>query len=362
MNRRTVLTISGTAVILGAAGYWRQVQAADLYTTTAAASRAPMDLSATGPNRLAELVRMATLAPNSHNTQGWSFTARPEGVQITVDPARRTPVVDPDDHHLFVSLGAAVETFILAATAYGLIATPQIATDGTVTLTLAAEAAASPLLSAIPLRQSHRGLYDGTALTDADRMALLAADPTLRLIEDAPTRTALRDLTVAAYATQMADAAYRAELKSWLRFSQNAALETQDGLFSGCSGSPALPQMLGNGFYNQLVTAKGQSDALAAQIDSTPALALLFTEPDTPAGQIDTGRRLARIGLAATDQRLAMAHVNPALENQGNRAEIARLLGLGSARPSLLLRIGHAATAMPYSLRRPPTQTIQTPR
>ena len=37
-------------------------------------------------------------------------------------------------------------------------------------------------------------------------------------------------------------------------------------------------------------------------------------------------------------------------------------IGLGSARPSLLLRIGHAATAMPYSLRRPPTQTILTPR
>lgn len=362
MNRRTVLTISGTAVVLGAAGYWRQVQAADLYTATAAAIRAPMDLAATGPERMAELVRMATLAPNSHNTQGWSFTALPQGLQIAVDPVRRTPVVDPDDHHLFISLGAAVETFILAATAYGLIARPDVATDGTVMLTIGTGAIPSPLLAAITARQSHRGLYDGTALTDADRMALLAADPALRLIEDASTRTALRDLTVAAYATQMADAAYRAELKSWLRFSQNAALETEDGLFSGCSGNSPVPQMLANGLYSQLVTAKGQSDALATQIDSTPTLALLATEPDTPTGQIDTGRRLARLGLAAADQRLVMAHINPALENQGNRAEIARLLGLGSARPSLLLRIGHAATAMPYSLRRPPTQTILTPR
>lgn len=233
MNRRTVLTTAGAATVIGVAGYWRQVRAVDLYTTTAAAARAPLDLTATGPERLGELVRIATLAPNSHNTQGWTFTPLPDGVRVTVDPRRRTPVVDPDDHHLFVSLGAAVETLIIAATTYGIIATPQVATDGTVALTFADGAATSPLLPAVTIRQSHRGLYDGSALTDPDRVAL-RAEPTLRLIEDTPTRTALRDLTVAAYGAQMEDAAYRAELKSWLRFSQGAAL--------GDTGRPLLWQ------------------------------------------------------------------------------------------------------------------------
>lgn len=361
MNRRTVLTTAGAAAVIGVAGYWRQVRAVDLYTATAAAARAPLDLTATGPERLAELVRMATLAPNSHNTQGWTFTPLPDGVRVTVDPRRRTPVVDPDDHHLFVSLGAAVETLIIAATTYGIIATPQVATDGTVTLTFADGAATSPLLPAITIRQSHRGLYDGSALTDPDRVAL-RAEPTLRLIEDTPTRTALRDLTVAAYGAQMEDAAYRAELKSWLRFSQGAALDTQDGLFSGCSGSPALPQLMGESLFGVLVTAKGQRETLAAQIDSSPALALLVSDPDTPAGRIDTGRRLARIGLAATTQGLAMAHINPALENPDSRAEIARLLGVTSGRPSILLRLGRTPDPMPYSLRRPSAQTLLTQR
>lgn len=320
-----------------------------------------MDLAATGPDRMAELVRMATLAPNSHNTQGWTFTSLPGGVLVAIDPSRRTPVVDPDDHHLYVSLGAAVETLIVAATAYGVTATPQVAADGTVTLTFADGAAPSPLLSAITLRQSHRGLYDGTALTDADRTAL-TAEPALRLIEDAPTRGALLDLTVAAYGAQMEDAAYRAELKSWLRFSQGAAIETADGLFSGCSGSPALPQMLGENLFGALVTAKGQSEALATQIDSSPALALLVTDPDTAEGRIDTGRRLARIGLAATVEGLAMAHINPALENPDSRAEVAQICAVTSGRPSLLLRLGRSSTPMPYSLRRPPAQTLLTPR
>jgi hypothetical protein len=269
--------------------------------------------------------------------------------------------VDPDDHHLFVSLGAAVETLIIAATAYGVTATPLVADDGTVILTFAQGAAPSPHLPAITQRQSHRGIYDGTALTDADR-ATLTAEPTLRLIEDSPTRTALRNLTVAAYGVQMSDAAYRAELKSWLRFSQGAAIETQDGLFSGCSGSPALPQMLGESLFGVLVTAKGQAAALAAQVDSSPALALLVSDPDTAAGHIETGRRLARIGLVATAQGLAMAHMNPALENPENRAEAAQICGITLGRPSILLRLGRTPVPMPYSLRRPPAQTFLTPR
>jgi hypothetical protein len=199
-------------------------------------------------------------------------------------------------------------------------------------------------------------------LTDADRATLRGADPALRLIEDTQTRAALRDLTVAAYGAQMSDDAYRAELKSWLRFSQGAALDTQDGLFSGCSGSPALPQMLGEGLFGLLVTAKGQSDALTAQIDSASALALLTSDADTPAGWIETGRRLQRISLAATQAGLAMAHVNSALENQDSRAEVARVLGVNSGRPSLLLRLGRATAPMPYSLRRPPAQTLLSPR
>ncbi|MGH1559991.1 hypothetical protein ACRAWD_24530 [Caulobacter segnis] len=34
----------------------------------------------------------------------------PRAIEILPDLSRRTPVVDPDDHHLFVSLGCALET------------------------------------------------------------------------------------------------------------------------------------------------------------------------------------------------------------------------------------------------------------
>jgi hypothetical protein len=69
-----------------------------------------------------ELVRCATLAPSSHNTQCWKFALEGNGRSIAILPdlARRCPAVDPDDHHLFVSLGCAAENLIQAALARGL--------------------------------------------------------------------------------------------------------------------------------------------------------------------------------------------------------------------------------------------------
>ncbi len=54
-----------------------------------------------------ELVRYATLAPSSHNTQCWLFGAESGLITIRPDLTRRCPVVDPDDHHLYASLGCS---------------------------------------------------------------------------------------------------------------------------------------------------------------------------------------------------------------------------------------------------------------
>ena len=71
-----------------------------------------------------ELVRCATLAPPSHNTQCWKFGLQEQAITILPDLARRCPA-DPDDHHLYVSLGCAAEDLAQAALAHGLKAEPS---------------------------------------------------------------------------------------------------------------------------------------------------------------------------------------------------------------------------------------------
>lgn len=65
--------------------------------------------------RLKEIVRYATLAPSGHNTQCWRFRIENRSIAVQPDLSRRTPVVDPDDHHLYASLGCAAENLTQAA-------------------------------------------------------------------------------------------------------------------------------------------------------------------------------------------------------------------------------------------------------
>lgn len=133
-----------------------------------------------------ELVRYATLAPSSHNTQCWKFAVVDKAITILPDLSRRTPAVDPDDHHLFVSLGCAAENLVQAALAHGLAGDVRFdAASDAVRVTLApTPARASPLFKAIPERQCTRGDYDGKPLSNEE----------LRLLESAATADGVRML------------------------------------------------------------------------------------------------------------------------------------------------------------------------
>ena len=123
-----------------------------------------------------ELIRLATLAPSSHNTQCWRFALEDGAVWILPDMSRRCPAVDPDDHHLFVSLGCACENLVQAAQAHGLNATARFDAERNA-IRVALEPAATPfqpssLFKAIAERQCTRGDYDGKPLS-RDELRLL---------------------------------------------------------------------------------------------------------------------------------------------------------------------------------------------
>lgn len=95
---------------------------------------APADEAA----QMKEIIRYATLAPSGHNTQCWRFRIEDHSIAILPDLSRRTPVVDPDDHHLFVSLGCAAENLVQAARAFGFMGNAEFspATGGEITVAL----------------------------------------------------------------------------------------------------------------------------------------------------------------------------------------------------------------------------------
>lgn len=309
--------------------------------------------------QMLELVRYATLAPSSHNTQCWKFRMGEETVSILPDFQRRCPVVDPDDHHLFVSLGCAAENLILAAAANGFRgeATFNVGGDESVNIALdAAKPIVSPLFEAIPFRQSTRGEFDGKPIFSEDLKLLEEAGSgngvRVHLLTEQKAMEQVLEFVIQGNTAQMRDRAFVQELKDWVRFNGAHAARTGDGLFSGSSGNPSVPVWLGKRMFDLFFTEDAENDKYARHIRSSAGVAVFVSERDTKFSWFETGRAFERFALQATVLGIRHAHLNQPVEVASIRPQFAKSIGIASGRPDLVIRFGRGPE-MPRSLRRP---------
>lgn len=355
LSRRRLVGAGASLAAAGALGYglWPGM---DAYRREAARLRRPVS----GDPEIAALVRLATLAASGHNAQPWRFVLDADRVSILPDLSRRTPVVDPDDHHLFVSLGCAAENLVVAGAALGRGGAAEIAAGAAAPRIDVALTPAAPgrqdLYRAIPERQSTRSLYDGRPVSTEDLALMEAAarrpSVSVRLYTAAADRDAILDYVIAGNSAQIDDPAFVRELRDWIRFSPARALETGDGLFAACSGAPVAPEWLGRRLFALAFTSGAENDRNRAQIRSSAGIAVFVGDRADPAHWIGVGRSYQRFALQATALGVRTAHINQPVEVPAVRADFARWLGAPGARPDLVVRFGRAPL-LPMSLRRP---------
>ena len=328
--------------------------AGDAEQSAARALRTPgSQSSGVGALALRDLVRQATLVPSSHNTQCWRFQIAEKSITVTPDLSRRCPAVDPDDHHLFVSLGCAAEKMVHAALASGLRADPRFdpAGDGFIVVSLEpTQKRVSPLSQAIAERQCTRGDYDGKPISPVELRQLEQAGTgegvSVRLLTARPAMESVLEYVVAANTAQMNDAAFVAELKAWIRFGADEALRTGDGLFTGTSGNPALPRWLGSRIMGLFFTPKSESERYARQVRNSAGIAVFVSERSDKAHWVEAGRCYERVALQATALGIQPVEVG------AMRPQFATWFDIGAnQRPDLVARFGRGA-AMPLSMRR----------
>jgi nitroreductase len=353
------MLIGGGALALvgGGATYFalRQMGSMEEYNASVAATRAAL----AGRPEIQDFIRYATLAASGHNTQPWRFRVGEGQIEILPDFSRRTPVVDPDDHHLFASLGCAAENLALAVGAGG--SRGEIgfepANDGSVVFTSGGgPSVGSALFDAIPKRQSTRADYDSKPVSAADlkTLAATAAVPgvDLILITDRPQIDRVRDLVVAGNNAQVADAAFVRELKTWLRFSPREAIESGDGLFSAATGNPTLPAWLGPRAFDWAFKADAENEKYARHLRSSAGVAVFVSQRDDREHWVLAGRACQRFALQATALGLKHAFINQPVEVANLRPELAALVGMPGRRPDIVMRFGYGP-ALPFSARRP---------
>ena len=369
---RLTAAIAALPLTLPLSDYVKAAEADESYEAAVAKIWRPMNATITEPiaGRAAdqlllkrELVRYATLAASSHNTQCWKFKIAANGIVILPDFSRRCPAVDPDNHHLFVSLGAATENLVQAALANGLQAEVNFNADAAQAIDIAlspTKAIASPIFKAIPDRQCARAEYDGKPLSQEELNLLELAGTGdgvhILLHTEAQAMENVLDYVVAGNSVQMHDAAFMAELKSWIRFSSSDAVRSGDGLYSATSGNLSVPKWLGSPLFNVLFNEKSENDKYAKQIRSSAGVAIFVSDANDKAHWLEVGRCYERFALQATALGIRHAFINQAVEVSSVRQQFANHLNIdesaGAGRIDLVVRFGRGQL-MPKSLRRP---------
>lgn len=307
------------------------------------------------------LINAATLAASSHNSQPWLFEVEDDTVRIVPDLRRRCPVVDPDDHHLYVSLGCALENLSVAAHANGFGSESEVhaAESGTdaieVHLTRGPEQK-SLLASAITRRQCSRAKYEERSVP-TDALAQLERAATgvgvsVILITDTVRKAAVADWVAQGNTIQIEEPRWREELVTWLRFNEREARESGDGLWSRTTGNPNVPRWVGKAGLPLFLNPRVQNGKDVPWTRASAGILVFVADQDDTRHWIDVGRCYERFALQATALGLCNAFINQPVEVPDLRRQFAAWLGLGTRRPDLVVRFGYGPE-MPRALRRP---------
>jgi len=299
------------------------------------------------------LLHFAHLAPSTHNTQPWRFVLEGDAIDVFADPARALPAADRDRRELYLSLGCALETLLIAADYEGFgvrLAYFPAPADEThvcrVEVLRQGEkrpSSAADLLHAVPHRHtSHRPFDASRALAqrDLDWLARAVDGDEVRLhFADAAAQAKLAELLESAETMLFADRGYREELARWI--GQNAL------------GTSWLVSKIGQFAVSRLPLARQVAHAETAWLKSAPRVALLSTRDDGRLSQVRAGQAYVRIALMAQSREIRNQPFSAPLELAATRAALGAAFGVGARVPQHVFRLGYAEPEHARTARRP---------
>ena len=306
------------------------------------------------------IVQSAIKAPSGHNAQPWLFEQEGESIFIMPDYSRSLPVADPDNRELFISLGCAAETAMIAARYYGyntFLDIEMLHEPMRLNINLErSERIEKPeLFSFINLRQTTRNLYDGRPVSDAELIKLKPIVSESGIGVDFYTgQSEIRKLApyiIEANAIQMKNPSFKKELICWMRFSEKEALQKGDGLYTACSGIPSTGRVLGSFVLKNFIKAKSENIKLLKVLEKTAVVTMFTTQSNDVEQWIKTGMAFQRFALTATKLGLSHSHLNSPCQISQVRDKMKTELGLNGVFPQLLIRLGYSKV-MPYAFHR----------
>ena len=307
---------------------------------------------------LRESVWHALRAPSVHNTQPWRFVLYPDALEVRVDRRRQLPVLDPTGRQMFISVGCALfnARTALAATGTGVTVHRFPKADDrdlVARLELDPDAEIDPVLaeldSCVLRRQTNRRRFTPDELPPdvVERLKAAAAAEGAELVHVTrpEERLALARLSQYADSTQIADPAYRAEVRLWTN--------TGQGRLDGVPAF-AVPHVDGTArddipIRDFDMAGEGRLPP-DTQSSMHQTLLVLATAQDDPEHWLWAGEALERVWLELTHAEYVASIFTQTIEVPAIRSQLRTELRV-DGQPHIVLRAGHAPVTSP-SLRR----------
>ncbi|HEY8209255.1 MAG TPA: Rv1355c family protein [Myxococcaceae bacterium] len=339
----------------------------------------PPDPAGVWPAAWRALIGWATLAPSEGNRQPWRFHAIGRKARATVEGGAEPWVRRAD----LVSLGAAVETAVLAAPSLYLGCEVESVDPGGVFLVLGeGDEPKGRGGELITRRRTVRAAVSGDALSAAEQAALQAAcgQGMARTVMVA-ARAAVEKLAPALAAAERAElliSPLQRRRADDLRWSAQAAAR-MDGMEVAAMGlsTPELVQLSlwarpgAPGLLSEIGGGRAVEEMARQRLVASAALGAVLAEP-TAEGAVEAGRELVRLWLKATELGLGLhplgalpgllcwlesehTPVSRVVNDLASRARETRgaLGALGSEAVHVVFRLIHAPIPSLHSLRHP---------
>jgi len=314
----------------------------------------------TEEEKLRFLLRYATLAPSSHNTQPWKFAIRHDTIHIFADPSRWLRVADAERRELHISIGCALENLLIAADHFGYRSDVTYLPyakqpDHMASVQLVSAPQTTPhydpaLFAAIPTRHTNHKRYDNRPIPPDDLRAIEQCNQDqntiLFLSDDSTIKEHAENLITEGDARQFADPAYREELGYWIG--------------QGVFGAPWLLAKMGQLAVTYINMGKSVAKQDVRALMSAPVLGVLASPTDDAHAHLCIGQIFERISLTATARGIRIHPMSQPLELIDLRQKLATLLPLTGVVPQHAFRLGYADPETEHTPRRPLEEVIIT--
>lgn len=301
------------------------------------------------PQRIETILRAATLAPSSHNTQPWLFDMMDSRIRLYADRSRALPVNDPDDRELAISCGCALMNLRIAAAREGYAVKvsqfDDLASSGLLAeIQLIQGTTPDPsdlsLFPAIQERRTYRKKFEDREAPDAllERLSAAAVKEgaTFHVIRDEGRRERIAEFVAEGDALQWADPEWRRELAGWMRPRGKGEGLTVPGLMA-----PVIRTAIRAFDMSRGIAAK---DATLAK--EAPVIAVISTAHDDVKAHLNAGQALERVLLTACAGGLQASYLNQPIQAPSGRPQLQHLLESDKF-PQILLRMGYPSAESP---------------